>query len=197
MDGMSESDSVAVAKVLRGEGDAYRMLVERHSRFVFRLAFRITGNESDAEDVVQDAFLRAFKSLHLYDSRATFSTWLHRIAANCALDLVRKRTRRMETVVSDWKDDEGAHEILPQVPSKGPGTDRIVYSSQVRDKVEVAMQDLSPLERSAFVLRHFEGSSIDEVSTALGVSENAAKQSIFRAVQKLRRALEPVVGAAS
>jgi RNA polymerase sigma-70 factor (ECF subfamily) len=197
MDGMSESDSVAVAKVLRGEGDAYRMLVERHSRFVFRLAFRITGNESDAEDVVQDAFLRAFKSLHSYDSRATFSTWLHRIAANCALDLVRKRTRRMETVVSDWKDDEGAQEILPQVPSKGPGTDRIVYSSQVRDKVEVAMQDLSPLERSAFVLRHFEGSSIDEVSTALGVSENAAKQSIFRAVQKLRRALEPVVGAAS
>jgi RNA polymerase sigma-70 factor (ECF subfamily) len=197
MDGMSESDSVAVARVLRGEGDAYRMLVERHSRFVFRLAFRITGNESDAEDVVQDAFLRAFKSLHLYDSRATFSTWLHRIAANCALDVVRKRSRRMETVVSDWKDDEGAHEILPQVPSTGPGTDRIVYSSQVRDRVEVAMEELSPLERSAFVLRHCEGSSIDEVSSALGVSENAAKQSIFRAVQKLRRALEPVVGTAS
>ncbi len=196
MYGMSESDSVAVAKVLRGEGDAYRMLVERHSRFVFRLAFRITGNESDAEDVVQDAFLRAFKSLHLYDSRATFSTWLHRIAANCALDLVRKRSRRMETVVSDWKDDEGAQEILPNVPSRCPGTDRIVYSAQVRDRVEVAMEDLSPLERSAFVLRHFEGSSIDEVSTALGVSENAAKQSIFRAVQKLRRALEPVVGTA-
>ena len=88
---MSESDSVAVARVLRGEGDAYRMLVERHSRFLFRVAFRITGNVSDAEDVVQEAFLRAFRSLHLFDARATFSTWMHRIAANCALDMVRKR----------------------------------------------------------------------------------------------------------
>ena len=194
---MSESDSVAVARVLRGEGDAYRMLVERHSRFLFRVAFRITGNVSDAEDVVQEAFLRAFRSLHLYDSRATFSTWIHRIAANCALDMVRKRNRRMESVVADMGDDESKREILTQIPSAGPGTDRVVYSSQVRDHVRLAMEDLSPLERSAFVLRHFEGNSIDEISTTLAVSENAAKQSVFRAVQKLRRALEPVVGSAS
>ena len=194
---MSESDSVAVARVLRGEGDAYRMLVERHSRFLFRVAFRITGNVSDAEDVVQEAFLRAFRSLHLYDARATFSTWMHRIAANCALDMVRKRNRRMESVVADMGDDEAKRDILTQIPSPGPGTDRVVYSSQVRDHVRLAMEDLSPLERSAFVLRHFEGNSIDEISTTLAVSENAAKQSIFRAVQKLRRALEPVVGSVS
>jgi len=194
---MSESDSVAVARVLRGEGDAYRMLVERHSRFLFRVAFRITGNVSDAEDVVQEAFLKAFRSLHLYDARATFSTWMHRIAANCALDMVRKRNRRMESVVADKGDEELKREILAQIPAKDPGTDRVVYSSQVRDHVKLAMEDLSPLERSAFVLRHFEGNSIDEISTTLSVSENAAKQSIFRAVQKLRRALEPVVGSAS
>src|SRR5262249_33575888 len=151
---------------------------------------------TDAEDVVQEAFLRAFKSLHMYDSRATFSTWLHRITANCALDLVRKRNRRMETVVADFHDDEEAHEILPQVAAREPGTDRVVYSAQVRDHVEAAMDELSVLEWSVFVLRHFEGNSIDEISTALGVSVNAAKQSIFRAVQKLRRALEPVVGSA-
>jgi RNA polymerase sigma-70 factor (ECF subfamily) len=194
---MSESDSVAVARVLRGEGDAYRMLVERHSRFLFRVAFRITGNVSDAEDVVQEAFLRAFRSLHLYDSRATFSTWMHRIAANCALDMVRKRNRRMESVMADTGDEDTKREILAQIPAREPGTDRVVYSSQVRDHVKLAMEDLSPLERSAFVLRHFEGNSIDEISTTLSVSENAAKQSIFRAVQKLRRALEPVVGSAS
>jgi RNA polymerase sigma-70 factor (ECF subfamily) len=194
---MSESDSVAVARVLRGEGDAYRMLVERHSRFLFRVAFRITGNVPDAEDVVQEAFLRAFRSLHLYDSRATFSTWVHRIAANCALDMVRKRNRRMESVITDGGEDEPKREILTQIPATGPGTDRVVYSSQVRDHVQTAMEELSPLERSAFVLRHFEGNSIDEISTTLSVSENAAKQSIFRAVQKLRRALEPVVGSAS
>jgi RNA polymerase sigma-70 factor (ECF subfamily) len=193
---MSDSDSVAVARVLRGEPDAYRMLVERHSRFLFRVAFRITGNATDAEDVVQEAFLRAFRSLHLYDSRATFSTWMHRIAANCALDMVRKRNRRMESVMVESGDDDSKREILAQIPSRAPATDRVVYSSQVRDHVQLAMEDLSPLERSAFVLRHFEGNSIDEISTALSVSENAAKQSIFRAVQKLRRALEPVVGSA-
>jgi RNA polymerase sigma-70 factor (ECF subfamily) len=194
---MSESDSVAVARVLRGEGEAYRMLVERHSRFLFRVAFRITGNVQDAEDVVQEAFLRAFRSLHLYDSRATFSTWMHRIAANCALDMVRKRNRRMESVMAEAGDDDTKREILAQIPTKDPATDRIVYSSQVRDHVKLAMEELSPLERSAFVLRHFEGNSIDEISSTLSVSENAAKQSVFRAVQKLRRALEPVVGSAS
>src|SRR5262249_28591028 len=147
--------------------DAYRMLVERHSRFVFRLAFRITGNETDAEDVVQESFLKAFKSLHLYDSRAAFSTWLHRITANCALDLVRKRNRRMETIVADWHDDdEPAKEILEQIPAQAPSPLREAFSSQVRDRVEAAMDELSPLERSAFVLRHFEGNSVEEVSNA-------------------------------
>jgi RNA polymerase sigma-70 factor, ECF subfamily len=197
MEGMSESDSVAVARVLRGEGDAYRMLVEKHGRFLFRVAFRITGNVSDAEDVVQEAFLRAFRSLHLYDARATFSTWMHRIAANCALDMVRKRNRRMESAMEDSRDDAPKRDLLALVPSRDPGTDRVVYSGQLRDHVQLAMEDLSPLERSAFVLRHFEGNSIDEISSTLSVSENAAKQSIFRAVQKLRRALEPVVGSAS
>src|SRR3981189_3517135 len=136
---MSESDSVAVARVLRGEGDAHRMLVEPHGRFVFRLAFRITGNESDAEDVVQEAFLRAFRSLHLYDSRATFSTWVHRIAANCALDMVRKRNRRMESVVADSGDEDVKREILAQIPARDPGTDRVVYSSEGRAHVKLAM----------------------------------------------------------
>jgi len=193
---MSENDSVQVARVLKGDGDAYRTLVERHGRRVFQLAFRITGNEADAEDVAQESFLRAYKSLHLYDSRAQFSTWLYRIAANCSLDLVRKRVRRMEADVTPDQ-DERDRDFLGQVPCPSPDTDRVVFSSQIREHIETAMEELSSMERCAFVLRHFEGHSIEEICTALDLSQNAAKHCVFRAVQKLRRALEPVLGSVS
>jgi len=91
---MEESDAVAVANARDGDQDAFRVLVERHSHALFRLAFRMTGNEQDAEDIVQDTLLRAYRQLDKFESRANFGTWLHRIAANCALDLLRKRKRR-------------------------------------------------------------------------------------------------------
>src|SRR2546425_75982 len=94
MQRMEESDADALALARTGDSEGFRVLVERHSRAVFRLAYRMTGNEHDAEDVVQEAFLRAYRRLHQYDQRARFSSWLHRIAANCAYDQLRARRRR-------------------------------------------------------------------------------------------------------
>src|ERR671938_565225 len=93
---MELTDAAIVARARAGDSDAYRVLVERHSRALFRLAFRMTGNESDAEDVVQESFLRAYRQLGKFDERASFGTWLYRIATNCSLDLVRSRKRRSE-----------------------------------------------------------------------------------------------------
>src|SRR5512140_2002242 len=93
---MELTDATFVTRARSGDTDAYRVLVERHSRALFRLAFRITGNESDAEDVVQESFLRAYRQLGKFDERASFGTWLYRIATNYALDLVRARNRRSE-----------------------------------------------------------------------------------------------------
>src|SRR5881397_311747 len=90
---MEETDAAALAKAKAGDKDGFRLLVERHSRSVFRLAYRITGNEQDAEDVVQETFLRAYKQLESFESRASFGTWIYRIAANYSLDLVRSRKR--------------------------------------------------------------------------------------------------------
>ena len=178
---MQETDSAAVARAQEGDGDAYRMLVERHSRGVFRLAYRLTGNQQDAEDVVQETLLKAFRQIKRYESRASFATWLRKIAANCSLDLIRSRKRGQDETVMDILE---GHE---------PGPDRLTYSSQIQSRVTEAMNQLTQQERTAFVLRHFEGQSIKEISAALGLNANAAKHSIFRAVQKLRRALEPVV----
>src|SRR5499427_7816408 len=93
---MEYADQALVAEARSGDPEAFRVLVERHSRALFRLAFRMTGNESDAEDIVQETFLRAYRQLAKFDERASFGTWLYRIATNYALDLVRSRNRRNE-----------------------------------------------------------------------------------------------------
>jgi RNA polymerase sigma-70 factor (ECF subfamily) len=183
----------AVERARSGDSDAFRLLVEQHSRAVFRLAFRMTGNEQDAEDVVQETFLRAYRQLDKYEARSSFSTWLYRIASNYSLDLIRMR-KRHEDKRERGKAEE--RDILQTLPVNTPGPDRIVYSSQVQERVNEALNELSPQERTAFVLRHFEGLSIDEIGEALGTGTNATKHSIFRAVQKLRRSLEPVVSTA-
>src|SRR5262249_27110700 len=149
-DWMQETEAAAIARARAGDGDAFRILVERHSRSVFRLAYRLTGNEQDAEDVVQETFLRAYKQLSRYDGRASFHTWIYRIAANYGLDLLRSR-RRMQTE----KKDPDAPSVLDTVPAEAIGADRLVFSAEVQSRIDSAMSQLSEQERTAFVLRHF------------------------------------------
>ena len=190
---MEESDAALVTRAREGDQDAFRLLVERHSVRLFQLAFRMTGNEQDAEDLVQETFLRAYKQLNRFQSRAGLGTWLYRIAANCSLDLLRRRKRRGEQETVEFDSEEA----LPATLSDAPAPDQQVYHGEVRQKVESVMRELTPMERTAFVLRHFEGLSIGEIGSALGVGPGATKQSIFRAVQKIRKSLAPlVVGAA-
>jgi RNA polymerase sigma-70 factor (ECF subfamily) len=187
---MEAQDAGAVELARSGDSEGFRLLVDKHSRNVFRLAFRMTGNEQDAEDVVQETFLRAYKQLDRYEARASFATWLYRIAANYSLDLIRVRKRHQEHREVNTNEDS---DVMQSIPGTEPAADRIVFSGQVKDRVNAAMEELSPQERTAFVLRHFEGLSIEEIGAALGTGANATKHSIFRAVQKLRRSLEPLV----
>ena len=182
-----EADALAQAR--RGDPEGFRVLVEQYSRPVFRLAFRMTGNEADAEEVVQEAFLRAYRGLGRFDGRAQFKTWLYRIATNAGLDLLRKRKRdeeRREPVAP-----EGLHpaEVLP---SENPSPDRLAQSEEMRVRVGDALGRLAPKEKAAFVLRHFEGMSIAEIGGTLEMRSSAVKNNIFRAVQKLRAELGPL-----
>lgn len=189
---MPPTDAAAVALARDGDCDAFRALVERHGRAVYRLALRMTGNPSDAEDVVQETFLKAYKQLSRFESRANFGTWLHRIAVNCSIDMIRARPYRESG--HDPVDLEllGAGEAAD---AGHPSPERLTLSAEVQERITGAMSGLSPMERAAFMLRHFEGQSIDEISRSLGLKANAAKHSIFRAVRKMRAALEPVVAA--
>src|SRR5262245_10360987 len=190
---MPQTDATAVALARDGDSEAFRALVDRHSRAVFRLAHRMTGNSQDAEDVVQETFLKAYKQLSRFESRANFGTWLHRIAVNCSIDLIRSRPHR--EAAQDAADLEQYGASGEHSESGGTSPERLMLSTEVQERITAAMSGLSDMERAAFVLRHFEGQSIDEISRALNLKTNATKHSIFRAVRKMRIALEPLVAA--
>jgi RNA polymerase sigma-70 factor, ECF subfamily len=184
-----ESDAALVQRAQAGDREAFRVLVERHSRSVFRLAFRLTGNEHDADEVVQESFIRAHRRLTRFESRSTFSTWLYRITANCAVDLLRAR----KTHESLDADEPGSGAVPPEAVTTAPTQERQVLGGQIQARVRAALAHLTENERMAFVLRHVEGLSIEEIAQQMNLRTNATKHSIFRAVRKMRIALEPFV----
>jgi len=183
---MDKNDQVAIRAVLSGDKDAYGALVVRHSAKLFRVAFRITGNEADAEDVVQETFLRGYKKLESFELRSDFGTWIYRIAVRCALDRISGPRRDENSRVGDESDPQ-QQEV--QVADLAAGPDRLLLSREIGAMQEMAMLSLTPTERTAFVLRHVEDCTSEEIASALGLEPNAAKQAVFRVVQKLRRRL--------
>src|SRR3978361_1481611 len=130
----------------QGDSEAFRALVETHSRSVFRLAFRMTGNEQDAQDVVQESFLRAYRQLARFESRAKFGTWLYRIVSNCSVDLMRSKQARHDQVRGDSLDQEGAME-LPAADVPGP--ERIAESAEIERRGQGGGGGLSPPDTAA------------------------------------------------
>ena len=173
---MQATDAEVIGQIRSGDRGAYQALVDRHARILFKVAYRITRNEGDSEDVVQESFLRAYRSLDRFDERASFSTWIQRIATNCALDMVRRRK---------WVADTGGE--LPIVIDGAPKADRLLESRETRERLEAGMKTLSEQERQAFLMRHVHGNSIPEIGERLDIAPGAAKHSVFRAVEKLRR----------
>ena len=183
---MDKNDQAAIRAVLSGDKEAYGALVVRHSAKLFRVAFRITGNEADAEDVVQEAFLRGYRKLESFELRSDFGTWMYRIAVRCALDRISGARINEDSRVGEESDPQ-QHQV--QVADLAAGPDRLLLSGEIGAMQEMAMLSLTPTERTAFVLRHMEDCTSEQIATALGIEPNAAKQAVFRAVQKVRRRL--------
>jgi RNA polymerase sigma-70 factor (ECF subfamily) len=166
--------------------DDLRAIVEEHSSLLFRLAYRITGNRQDAEDVVQETFIKVHHNRTRFDERAQMSSWLHRIATNAAIDLLRKR-RRQRADVQDALEDHAALAI------NDPDPERRAWGGEINERVRTALERLSAKEKAAFVLRHLEGMSIEEIGRVTKTGTNTTKNLIFRAVRKIRRDLAPYV----
>src|SRR5688500_5086599 len=183
---MDRDEAQSIEAARRGDQGAFRRLVDAHARPLHAVCYRILGDASAADDAVQDAFVNAFRALDRFDGRSRFSTWLHRIAVNAAIGALRQR--RPELSVDDDEDGQG---------HAGPASDEHdpleqAHGAEITRRLGLALGGLSPLERTAFVLKHVEQYPLEEVAETLGSNANACKQAVFRAVQKLRTALAPL-----
>ncbi len=183
------SEELTLVNAARG-GDigAFEQLVRRYDRNVFRIAQHITQNREDAEDVVQDAFLKAFQNLEQFQGQSKFYTWLVRIAVNEAL--MRLRRRRPERMVSLDEDIQTGEDAIPrEVADWAPNPEQLYKQAELRDILQRTIQGLPSSFRTVFVLRDVEGLSTEETADALGLSIPAVKSRLLRARLQLRERL--------
>ena len=180
---MGEAEQKTISAAARGDRMAFRQLVLDHSRAMFRVAWRLCNDEAIAEDIVQESFIKAWQKIGDFRMQSSFRSWLHRITVNSAMDYLRKQSRR-----DQFETEEPAFETTDM--AELPRTDRQI---DIQAQAGAAMQSLSETERAALMLRHHEGHSIREIAQILDLTNDASKQTIFRAVQKMRIALQPLV----
>jgi RNA polymerase sigma-70 factor (ECF subfamily) len=176
----------------RGDQDALEQLFARHNRALYQTALRVLGNPEDAEDALQEGLLSAFRNLPRFEGRSQFSTWLTRIVINSAL--MRLRSQRSRPAVSlDDEPRENETPLAERFADTRPSPEQAYEASELRELLSENLEELSPLLRSAFVLREVEGLSTGEAAKELGVSENTLKARLWRArhqlTDRLRHAL--------
>ena len=190
--GLSRIDDTAlVREAQRGNCAAFEELVRHYDQAVLRLAMHLTGSEHEAQDIYQEAFLKAFRNLGSFRFECSFYTWIYRIVSNLCLDhLRRKQVRREDAPVA--VDAEGTpYDVLDQVADARAGADpeRDLMSRELGTRIDRALGQLSPRERMVFELKHYHGLKLRTVGEILHTTEETAKNTLFRATQKLRSAL--------
>jgi RNA polymerase sigma-70 factor (ECF subfamily) len=179
------SEMALVQAAKKGDLEAFSELVKRYDRNVFRIAQHITHNEEDAQDVVQDAFLKAYQNLEQFQGASKFYTWLVRIAVNEALMRLRKRkSDRTVSIDEDVMTEEGS--MPREVADWAPNPEQLYGTSELGDILKKTIQGLPPGFRTVFVLRDVEGLSTEETAEMLGLSIPAVKSRLLRARLQLR-----------
>jgi len=181
-------DAKLVARCRQGDQVAFDALYSRHCSWVLNLCYRLTGNLDDAQDVTQNAFLRAYRALGRYDGRAAFSTWLYRVAVNVCMDELKRRGRQPVAISSLLGDDDP----VPQISDPAPALDEALLARERRRALLAAIYSLPAKHRAVLVLFELQGLSYDEICQVLGASLGTVKSRLNRARLALRDRLEPV-----
>jgi RNA polymerase sigma-70 factor (ECF subfamily) len=185
---MDETALIRAAQA--GDQNAFEQLVRQYDRDVLRLALNLLRSQEDAHDVYQEAFLRVFRNLDTFRFDCSFHTWLYRIVTNLCLDALRKRrVRKEETTVVETSDGVLDRMDTVEEPRADGDPQRQLLSRQVETRVREVLQGLTARERMVFELRHYQGLRLRAIGEMLGTTEEAAKNCLFRATQKMRAAL--------
>lgn len=189
MDKTKITDSeISIDKLIAQDRDELARFVEIYSPRVYRLGMRIVNNEQDAEDVLQETFIKAIRALPSFEGRSSISTWLYRIATNEALMLLRKHTPEMVSIDAPAEEDDEEQEALQIVDwTNQPETE--LSAREVRQEINRAVAKLPLGQREVFALREVEGMSVKETADILNVSESVVKTRLLRARMHLRQVL--------
>jgi len=176
-------DSILVARSLKQDHEAFGQLIDRHASVIVSVAYRMVGNRAEAEDLAQEAFLTAFKSLSTFRADSKFSTWLYRIAVNKCKDWLRVKRPGLGLY------DVDADETLDIYVAEERTPEQLLSQQQVATELEQAIQRLPPLYREAFILKHVEGLSYEEMEAIVGVSGDTLKMRVYKGRLQLSREL--------
>ncbi len=184
----AEEDRELILQAQRGDTAAFRKLVERHQRRAFAIALGLVRDENDAKELVQEAFLRVYRSLNAFQGGSSFFTWLYRIVTNLAIDLMRKPGRKEAELSEHRVEDESAD--LPLV-ARIDGADPldVIRRREIAARIQAALDALPPYHRGVILMREVEGMSYEEMAQAMGVSKGTIMSRLFHARQKLQKAL--------
>src|SRR5208283_2259516 len=190
----SLDDRLLVEQAQAGSRPAFEELVRRYDRDVLRLALNLMKRTEDARDVYQEAFLKVYRNLHRFRFECSFYTWLYRIVTNVCLDHLRRRQARPEDQAPEMHPahyEEGITDFFERQKEQRPSSDpeRHLIGQEIKQRLAIAMERLSPRERIVFEMKHYQGLKLRAIGDALGTSEETVKNSLFRATRKLRSQL--------
>lgn len=188
IDGFDELNDEALAiRWKKGDVNAFEEIVRRYQGKVYATAFNVTGNVEDAKDVTQEVFLKAYEKIHQWEPRGSFLPWLLRLAVNRSIDYLRKRKRTTHETLNETiakVDEETQHVIVsPSTPLEAS------RAKEIDERIREALTRLSKTQKTVFILRHYQGYSLNEIAEHLGCTVGSVKVHLFRALQKLRKEL--------
>ena len=191
---MERTEALLIADLCEGDETALAPLVEKYKRMVYRLAMQITKNHADADDVMQETFIKVYRSIRTFRKEAAFETWLYRIAVNEALNFVKRRERQRESTLETASEAE--YEAITRYRAQ-IANDPHVYAekAELRHHVTEAVNNLSLKHRTVVILHEFEGLTHAEIASILNCSEGTVRSRLHYARKKLRTLLKPYVDA--
>jgi len=180
-----------IRRAQQGDSEAFEELIKNYDRAVLGLAMHLTKCKEDAQDVYQEAFLRAYKNLGRFRFECSFYTWMHRIVTNLSLDRLRYNQRRNRAVEPEVSEEGEEQDPIDRLPDHRPGAspERSLINRELRERVARALGKLSPKERIVFELKHYHGLRLRTIAGFFDTSEGVMKNTLFRATHKLRASL--------
>ena len=190
---MNKEVRALVQRAQEGNAEAFERLVHQYDRRVLTLAYQLVGNTQDAEDVYQEAFMRAYDKIGKFRFESDFYTWLYRIVVNCAISYRKKRNRQLHRSIDAPAPNDDVVKWMPV--DENPEPDKLILDREIREKIEATLESLSLMQRTVFVLRFFQDFKIKDIAQIIDCSEGTVKNYLFRGTQKMKKSLRAFANA--